>query len=572
MRADATTSKRRIGALFISALVIAAACGGSSATRPKSEIDFAAESWPKEAAADCPVDDAGRTVLNMRRIVSTDEHTVRFELCKPDPAFLSKLALAPVVVNDSGYLATAGVDGTIATVPNGTGPWKVDSWVNGEQIVLSRFDGYWGEKAKVKQLVITWQPEGNARLLQVQAGLADGASSIISDDYATAEGDPSLALFKRSPIAINYYFFNNKNAPFNDIRVRQAIAQGVDRARVTENFFPAGSEVARTIVPCSVQLACKGEDWYAYDPAAARALLTAAGYPNGFKTKIVVRDRVSSHTTQPKEMAVDLQAQLKEIGIDATIEVVESTTWQAGARAGELDGIMIGGGWIPDFLDPSNYLDFIFLSGSGGSPRFGAIYSDIEATLMQADSTMVAAEREKLYAEVEGLIKKNVPMVPNTYASSAALFRADVKGAYASSVQLEQLSLLTPGTRDKLVWLIEGEPNTLYCADNPSSQDAYASCFQFAEGLYRVDPTTSLATPSLAESCAPSKDGLTWTCTIRSGVKFHNGASLDATDVVDSFAVMWDCAHPWRAGSTGTFLNWSFISGYLHPEACSAGN
>jgi ABC-type transport system substrate-binding protein len=107
-----------------------------------------------------------------------------------------------MVVNDSGYLATAGVDGTIATVPNGTGPWKVDSWVNGEQIVLSRFDGYWGEKAKVKQLVITWQPEGNARLLQVQAGLADGASSIISDDYATAEGDASLALFKRAPIAI----------------------------------------------------------------------------------------------------------------------------------------------------------------------------------------------------------------------------------------------------------------------------------------------------------------------------------------------------------------------------------
>jgi ABC-type transport system substrate-binding protein len=102
------------------------------------------------------------------------------------------------------------------------------------------------------------------------------------------------------------------------------------------------------------------------------------------------------------------------------------------------------------------------------------------------------------------------------------------------------------------VWLAADEPEGLYCADETSSV-AQLACAQVSEGLLAFDAGSTAVRPALATACEPVPELTSWTCTLRSGVRFHDGASLDSNDVVLSFAVSWDAEHPLHAGRTGAF-------------------
>ena len=92
---------------------------------------------------------------------------------------------------------------------------------------------------------------------------------------------------------------------------------------------------------------------------------------------------------------------------------------------------------------------------------------------------------------------------------------------------------------------------------------------QVFEGLYGLKGGNAEAAPLLATKCEPSADGLTWTCALRTGVRFHNGESFDAGDVLDSFVAQWDCASPLHKGALSTFNYWHLLSPFLNEESCS---
>ena len=175
---------------------------------------------------------------------------------------------------------------------------------------------------------------------------------------------------------------NNTFPPFDNEKVRQAIAMGIDRQRIVDNFMPPGSTVASHFTPCAIPNGCAGDEWYAFDAAAAKALLAEAGFPDGFKTTIHLRDVVRGYLPQPVIVAQDIQAQLKaNLDIDATIDVQESGTFIDNADAGKLDGIHLLG-WGADYPDVTNFLDYHF--GAGSSEQFGDKYDDIVAPSRKA--------------------------------------------------------------------------------------------------------------------------------------------------------------------------------------------
>jgi ABC-type transport system substrate-binding protein len=113
----------------------------------------------------------------------------------------------------------------------------------------------------------------------------------------------------------------------------------------------------------------------------------------------------------------------------------------------------------------------------------------------------------------------------------------------------------------------EGRPESLFCADE-TDDVALRVCAQTSESLYRVDSPDPTLSPALAESCVPDKDQIVWTCKLRKGVRFHDGSTLDANDVVLSYALRWDAANPLHRGRQGTFQ--AFVDrfgGFLHPSA-----
>ena len=489
---------------------------------------------------------------------SVDEHTVVFTMCVSDPAFPSKIAFSAFAINSSDYLEQTGGGGELLEKPVGTGPYMVSEWKRGDELVLTRFEDYWGEKAKTQTLVFRWSSEAAQRLLELQAGTVDGIDNVGPDDFETVQNDSNLQLLVRPALNTFYVGMNNTYEPYDNEMVRQAIAMGIDRQRIVDNFYPPGSEAASHFTPCSIPNACTGEEWYGFDPAAARELLADAGFPDGFKTEIAYRDVVRSYLPQPGVVAQDIQAQLKEnLNIDAEIVVMESGTFIAAADAGELPGLHLLG-WGADYPDMTNFLDFHF--GAGASKQFGDKFDDITEALKQGAALADDSARQPFYEAANNAIKQHVPMVPIAHGGSALAYKATVDGAHASPLGNEYFAVMSVPGQDTFVWMQNAEPISLLCPDETDGESLRA-CEQVHEPLLSYEIGATAVKPGLATSCDPNADLTVWTCNLRQGVKFHDGSSFDANDVVTSLSVYWDAANPLHKGNTGSFTYFSSLWG-----------
>ena len=496
---------------------------------------------------EAPNCDYGGEFLKMEAV---DEMTVRFTLCAPDVAFPSKVAFSAFAIQSSDYLEATGGGGDLVDNPMGTGPYSFQEWRRGEQLIMAKNPDYWGDPAYADTLVFRWSTEGAQRLVELQAGSVDGIDNPSPDDFATIEADANLSLLPREALNIFYLGMNNWFPPFDNETVRQAVAMGIDRQRIVDNFYPGGSTVASHFTPCAIPGGCEGEEWYEFDVDAAKALLAEAGYPDGFSTKISYRDVFRSYLPEPALVAQDIQAQLKaNLNIDAEIVVMESGEFIDASDAGELEGFHLLG-WGADYPDQTNFLDFHF--GQGASDQFGDGFPDIWDALKRAGSLSVQAERDPIYGEANNLIKEHVPMIPVAHGGSATAWQIDVTGAHASPLGNETFRVMDPGGRDTLVWMQNAEPIGLYCADETDGESLRA-CEQMLESLLAYEVGGTAVEPSLAESYEANEDLTVWTFHLRPGVKFHDGSDLDSMDVVMSYVVQWDASHPLHVGRDGSF-------------------
>ena len=581
----------RLAGLLAGVAIVVAACGqatvspsapgeasapaGESAAPPASaDPNFAGASYPETGEAPCGV---APYTGNLKKISATDDRTVVFDLCGPDVAFLSKIAFSAFQINDTAWLEShidpAGTgEQAIVSEPNGTGPYRLTNWARGSEIVMEAFPEYWGTPAEAQSLIIRWGTEGNQRVTELQAGTVDGIDNVPPESFETIRGDSNFQLVDREGLNTLYLGFNNnpKNEGFDNSqnplaneKVRQAIAMGINRDQILSEFYPPGSEVATHFTPCAIPNGCVGDPWYEFDAAAAKALLAEAGYPDGFETKLSYRPAVRGYLPDPPAVAQAIQAQLlANLNINATLDQQDDTTYLDNADAGLLDGLHLLG-WGADYPDMTNFLDYHF--GAGASDQFGDKFDDITAALAAGASGADDAAREPSYVEANNAIRTHVPMVPIVHGGSGVAYKADVTNAQASPLSNELFSVSAPGDRDQFVFMQNGEPGGLYCADETDGE-ALRVCEQLNESLYGYEINGTAAEPSLAEVCEPNAELTQWTCTLRSGVQFHDGATLDANDVVMSYAVQWDANHPLHKGRDGSFTYFpALFGGLLNP-------
>ena len=558
--------------LVLASMILAACGGGPTATQVATDEPAAppTEAPTTAPATEAPVAYEGMKVEapscdyggGMKSIEAVDEFTVKITLCAPDPAVPAKVAFSSLGIQPSEYLESTGGTGDLLEKPIGTGPYKLDSWERGNQIVFTRNDAYWGEPAKSPTLVFRWGSESAQRLLELQSGTVDAIDNVGPDDFATVQGDSSLNLMPRPALNVMYIGMTNTFAPFDNELVRQAFAQAIDRQRIVDNFYPTGSEVASHFTPCSIPNGCAGEAWYDFNVDAAKALLEQAGYgaSNPFPTvKLSYRNVVRGYLPDPVIVAQDIQAQLKEnLGVTVEINEMESGAFLDAANSGQLDGMHLLG-WGADFPDVVNFLDAHF--SAAAFDQFGTSFDDITDNLTQGGQLAAEADREPFYEAANNAIKTHVPMIPVAHGGSAIAYKASVEGAHASPLSTEIFAVMGVPGQDTFVWMQNAEPISLYCADETDGESLRA-CEQVTEPLlaYEIGGTAT-ETSGLAESYTASDDLTVWTFTLRQGVTFHDGSTLDANDVVLSYVVQWDASHPLHKGNTGAFEYWTYLFG-----------
>ena len=547
--------------LLISMLVVA--CQPAAAVEeaaPVEEVAPAEEAVEVEPSPDFEGMVVGQDACGegdiIKQMTAVDEFTVEFSLCKSDPAFLAKAAFEPFFIQPKDWIEAASGTGELLEKPVGTGPFMINSWQRGDSVILSRNDAYWGEPAKASTAVVRWATESAARMLELQSGTVHIISSIGTEDFAVVEADPTLQLLPYVNPNIFYMGFTNTFAPLDDVNVRKAIALGIDRQRIIDNFWPEGSSVATHFTPCTVTHGCDGDAWYDFDAAAGKALLAEAGYPDGFATKIFYRDVVRGYLPTPGLVAVEIQTQLKEnLGIDAEVVVMESGQFIDDSSSGRLDGIHLLG-WNGDYMHITNFLDYHF---SRNNPQFGdpvpAIYEPMEQAAQMVDAG-------DLYVQVNNAIKEDVPMIPVGHSSNAYAALASAEGANMPPFGPPLLSYIKPADGDTVVFMQNAEPISLYCTDETDGE-SLSVCRQVLEGLF-VYNLEGEPEPALAESFEANDDSTVFTFSLRKGVTFHDGSSFDANDVVASWAAGLDATSPYHVGNTGSFEYPAYLFGLLN--------
>ena len=554
--------------------MVATACAAPTPVPPTSAPKPAATSAPKPAATSAPTTAPAAEFKakynttapdpnyggEFKSIEALDAYTVKFTLNTPDPAFLSKVAFPGFSIQSAAYLEKTGGGGDMLSKPLGSGPYMLKEWVRGDHITLVPNPYYWGEKPKNQGVVMRWNKEAAARLVELQAGTADVIDNPSPDDFAKIQADSNLKLMTRGPLNVLYLGMNNTIKPFDNEKVRQAVAMAIDRQAIVKNYYPKGSIAAEQFMPPDLKPGFTSEPkWYSYDPEGAKKLLAEAGFPNGLDVTLSYRDVVRVYLPMPGKVAQELQSQLAKANIRVKINVMESGAFLESVAAGKEGMFLLG--WGADYPDATDFVDFHF---TGASKNFGTPYPDLVQAIRAAGSVADPAKRDQLYVKVNELIKQHVPMVPLAHGTNGIAYRANVQGAQASPLADEMFNLMSVPGKDQINWIQNGEPISMFPNDETDGE-TFRPAYHIFDTLYWYKPGTAELQPSLAESYKVSDDLKEWTFTLRKNAKFSDGTPVTANDVVATFVAMWDAKSPMHKGNTGVFEYFAgFFAGFLN--------
>ncbi|HEX7145214.1 MAG TPA: ABC transporter substrate-binding protein [Gaiellaceae bacterium] len=386
---------------------------------------------------------------------ATDESTVVINLTKASSSFLGALALTNFTFASPQALQEFGADegtvdeetgfkptGTYGTEhPTGTGPFRFVSWTRGDRLVLERYEDYWGEKAKLDRLIFRPISDNAARLQALQAGDIQGYDLVEPQDIETIEGDENLQVLDRPPFNVAYVGINQKMAPMNRLEVRQAIAHGLDRQSVVDNFYAGRGEVAKAFMPPSLEGYADDVMEYEYDPEKSKELLRQAGLTLPVRIDFWYPTDVSRpYMPDPKRNFEAFAASLNKAGFQVTPHSAPWSPDYLGRAQEGTAGHLHLLGWTGDYGDPDNFIGTFFQTETG---QFGFNNPELFDLLNRAETETDQAARIGLYEDANRMIMEFLPGVPYAHTEPALAFTANVTGYTPSPVSLEPFSTVS---------------------------------------------------------------------------------------------------------------------------------
>lgn len=349
-----------------------------------------------------------------------DEKTVEFVLSQPMAPLLDYLALPESVIVSKNYSEANG--GDINTAPVGAGPYSFVEYSSGQRVVVQKFDGYYKEGLPVTDTItFMFYPDANTRVTALQAGDVDIIEYVPWKDVDMIKSDSSLQILGGTGPFMGL-IFNTTYGPFSDPLVRRAIAYAIDRQVVIDTAFSgAGEQIFGMNVPSS-SLAYdeKFTSYFSYDPEIAKQMLAEAGYPDGFKARLLATSQYEFH----QNTAIAVQAELAKIGIEVELDLPDWATRLEQNLAGDYDFLVVG--TAGDVADP-DFLSDYYQSGEirlNNAP--GYANPEVDELLAQGRAAVDPAERKEIYSRLQEIVLEESPLVylmwrDQSYGASASV-------------------------------------------------------------------------------------------------------------------------------------------------------
>jgi peptide/nickel transport system substrate-binding protein len=525
------------------------ACSGISL----QSINSVAYSSLKVAAKDCSYGG------EIRSVEALDGYSVKFTLCSPDAAFPNKMASPIFAVQDKDFLDSHKGDSTLLSAqPNGTGPFywaPVYSITLPIQLKVS--PTYWGSPPRLTDIYFHWYKNSDLSSPSRVLADADVFNSVKTSALATIlTSNPIFPAYSHQALNVVYLGFNNTVKPMDDVTLRKAIAMVLDRSYLVQNYLPTGSEVAQQLIPSSVSPGRTDTlHWYDVRPKDATDSLSAIKFNFDQELTLAFVNTASSFITSPEGMALEIQKELAAVNLKVTLKPMTQTNFDNAMAAGS--EMMFIGNFEALYDDGAAFYELPLVRQEA---RFGNPYASLQKELKDvlAESTITA--RQAKFDILNQDFKDLVPMVPIGHASQLSYFR----NTYTSISTNANFENYVDLYNDKLTLQVyeATRPVSLWPADE-NDNDTFRITRLMYDTLVVDGYGSSGLQPSLADSWKANGDLTEWTFYLRYNVKFTNGATLDANDVVASFAAIWDASSPNHKGRTGDFTIFKELFGSL---------
>ncbi len=356
----------------------------------------------------------------VKDVVKVDDNTVRFDLTQPVAPLLGILSMPTFPILSAEYgqaMLAAKTPEQLDNNPIGTGPFAFVHYQQNASVRFRAFPQNWAKLAGLKDrtaqvdaLVFSIAPDPAVRLAKLRAGECQIMRYPNPNDYDQIRADPALQLLSAPLAEMGYIAFHAGQAPFDKLEVRQALVEAIDKkALVQAVFHGSGTPTGAMVSP-----ALWGHDDHVppqtYDPAAAKALLAKAGYPDGFKTKLWAIPVARAYMPDGRRAAEMIQADWAKIGVQAEIVTYEWGEYLKRFHNGEAPVGMAGGTW--DFPDPSQLVAGYWGCTDGkANPANGSRWCNKEFDDLLDKAAVISDqnERAKLYIQAQDVFAREVP-------------------------------------------------------------------------------------------------------------------------------------------------------------------
>lgn len=363
-----------------------------------------------------------------------DAHTVVISTSRPYAPLIGNIAMFPIV----SPTAVSRWGDAFEDHPVGTGPYAFESWTRGEQVVVHRFDLYWGKRPAMDRIVFRVVVDARQRLVELESGSVDIATSILPDEQSFVDLHPDLLLRATPGNDVSYLAFNTQRPPFDDLRVRRAASLAINKEPIVKLAYQGRAIAADGPLPPTQWGYHKPQTIYGYDLVAARAMLAEAVAEKKFDPdrvyKLYSLSTPRPYLSQPERVARFLQVALAQVGIKTELVLQSYADHTRSVEAGDHDLAVFG--WVGDTGDPDNFLYVLFHSDNAqlGAAQNIAFYKNagVDSLLSDAQSASDEPTRSGLYAVIQDKIAADAPWVPLAHSELVVAARLELEGLMLS--------------------------------------------------------------------------------------------------------------------------------------------
>ncbi|MEZ4520744.1 MAG: ABC transporter substrate-binding protein [Thermomicrobiales bacterium] len=376
-----------------------------------SELSTEDVIWSLERARDSEESPWSFTLANAADITAPDDSTIEITLSAGDAAFLAAVSMFNSSIISKAYVEENGED-ILKDHSMGTGPFYLKEWAVSEYTLLARNEYYWEEGLPhLDEVKVITVPDSNSAILQLQGGEVDGVIGQISIPYnrvAELQSDPDINVILATA-SYNYFArvntaFPEPNPPFDDLKVRQAMAYAIDYDQLIETVQFGIAERSTTIIPNGALYHNPNIPPHEFDLDKAKELMAESEHPDGGDAEVLI----SAGNPQQEALAIALQAMWKEIGINLIISPLDNAVIRDRTNAGDYDVRL--GGWTNDMIDPDQILGYFTLPDASDYAKTGYSNPRVEELVRAAKTELDPEKRQEMYYEVQEIYREEGPL------------------------------------------------------------------------------------------------------------------------------------------------------------------